>query len=266
MDLRLFIIHILLLNLVHFGKCRMTGKIIGGHESEITEFPYSAFLKAMCVNKYTGAVRYWICGASILNQLMLLTAAHCVLDCARSSYLIISVGHSNTEYGTVTSVESYIIHNKHREDVSLGYDIALVKVKTPLKLSSRISRIALWKSPPYFEKAQVAGWGVIHEDGTVAEQLKFVNQYVWRRNECLRLLEEMPRGTICASSGSEEDYIAEGDSGSALVARGYVQLGIVSYKRPAKSRSVVIYTDVGYFYDWIKQNAKLLYCDEGIRI
>ncbi|XP_075991737.1 chymotrypsin-1-like isoform X2 [Anticarsia gemmatalis] len=262
-----FVFVILIIDRIVNIVSEMESKIVGGDVVKNDEFAHAAFLIIQCQVRYDERVLSWICGSSILNQNLLLTAAHCLVDCTRNSWVSVSVGSNRLDTETGSSAYSYLIHQDFVYD-SPDNDIGLVKLKTPLELNSMVKRVALMKEPPYKETAQVAGWGLADadEDGTVAEQLKFVNQYVWRRNECLRLLEEMPRGTICASSGSEEDYIAEGDSGSALVARGYVQLGIVSYKRPAKSRSVVIYTDVGYFYDWIKQNAKLLYCDEGIRI
>ncbi|KAJ8726596.1 hypothetical protein PYW07_001294 [Mythimna separata] len=57
-----------------------------------------------------------------------------------------------------------------------------------------------------------------------------------------------------------EPRTTRGDSGSALVVRGYIQIGLVSYKMPDVSRSLVVYTDTGYFYDWITKISKKLYC------
>ncbi|PZC81238.1 hypothetical protein B5X24_HaOG213339 [Helicoverpa armigera] len=67
-------------------------------------------------------------------------------------------------------------------------------------------------------------------------------------------------GTLCAQNRNLNSYASRGDSGSALVVRGYIQIGIVSYKVPKISRSLVVYTDTGYFYDWITHNTKRLYC------
>lgn len=51
-----------------------------------------------------------------------------------------------------------------------------------------------------------------------------------------------------------------GDSGSALIVRRYIQIGLVSYKKPHISKSDIVYTDIGYYYDWIVTNAKELLC------
>lgn len=52
--------------------------------------------------------------------------------------------------------------------------------------------------------------------------------------------------------------VSRGDSGSALIINKYVQIGIVSYK--TADYSLVVYTNVSYFYNWIKRAALKLFC------
>uniref|UniRef100_A0A2A4JL53 Peptidase S1 domain-containing protein n=1 Tax=Heliothis virescens TaxID=7102 RepID=A0A2A4JL53_HELVI len=116
-------------------------------------------------------------------------------------------------------------------------------------------------NPPYNEKATVAGWGLVNEETLEkSPYLHYVDQYVRTAEECKAILGQVPAGTLCASSGNIKSYASRGDSGSALVVRGYIQIGIVSYKIPDISRSLVVYTDTGYFYDWITHQTKMLYC------
>lgn len=51
-----------------------------------------------------------------------------------------------------------------------------------------------------------------------------------------------------------------GDSGSALVVRGYLQIGIVSHKISDVSASLIVYTDVPYYYNWISAASRALFC------
>lgn len=59
--------------------------------------------------------------------------------------------------------------------------------------------------------------------------------------------------------------ICRGDSGSALVVRGYIQIGIVSFKNPTVDTRVVVYTDTRYFLEWIEKSTETILCDEDGR-
>ncbi|KAJ8726597.1 hypothetical protein PYW07_001295 [Mythimna separata] len=136
-------------------KCDKELLITDGEEAKIMKFPHSAFLE-LVVNNEGEYIFY--CGASIVNQRILLTAAHCVEDCSSQSLISVAVGRSNWEKGLLSSVHSFVTHPKY--DVKLFiYDIALLTLTTDLKFSKRIQRVALMKNPPYYEKAQVAAWG-----------------------------------------------------------------------------------------------------------
>ncbi|KAI8428261.1 hypothetical protein MSG28_002478 [Choristoneura fumiferana] len=50
---------------------------------------------------------------------------------------------------------------------------------------------------------------------------------------------------------SPDGDIQTGDSGSGIMVRRYIQIGLVSFKNPRISKSLAIYTDVGHYYDWI---------------
>lgn len=48
--------------------------VVGGLTKTIAEYPHSIYLAADCSKP-------WICGASVLNQNILITAAHCLKGC-----------------------------------------------------------------------------------------------------------------------------------------------------------------------------------------
>lgn len=129
--------------------------VVEGNEALIEDFPHSACLRVVCLQK--GGTQ-WTCGASIVNQRIILTAAHCVDDCSSRDTLFVSVGHQHMEKGTQSSVLMIYGHKNFTRTQGLN-DIALLKLKTDLKLNYKVQRVALMKLPPYYEKAQVAGWG-----------------------------------------------------------------------------------------------------------
>lgn len=50
------------------------GKIVGGTETSIQNYPYQVYL----LLKQTGTNKYFECGGSIATQYCILTAAHCL--------------------------------------------------------------------------------------------------------------------------------------------------------------------------------------------
>lgn len=70
--------------------------VVGGDFTDIAHFPHSVFLDINCMSNG------WICGSSILNQRILLTAAHCVFACKRDWQIDGYAGHENLNKVYVT--------------------------------------------------------------------------------------------------------------------------------------------------------------------
>ncbi|XP_026726794.1 trypsin delta-like [Trichoplusia ni] len=147
-----------LLCLISFVNGKLEPIVVGGSFAHISHFPHSVFMSVHCLEENDIELS-WICGGSILNQVITLTAAHCLYGCNQNSTVSVGVGHVHKDYGDHTTVHSYFIHEDY--DVTLAInDIALVRLNTKLKFSENVKRIILMKHPPYHEKAQIAGWGI----------------------------------------------------------------------------------------------------------
>ncbi|KAJ8729185.1 hypothetical protein PYW08_000766 [Mythimna loreyi] len=246
--------YFLILSFIHMTKCDVEPRIIDGEEASIKQFPHSVFLRIANHPLLWGTS---LCGASIIHQRMLLTAAHCLMHSNKESNISVFVGDANKWKGLQSSIHSFFVHTKFKRQTVLN-DIALVRLKTDLKFNERVKRVALMKNPPYNEKAQVAGWGLL-ANNVSTDQLYFIDQYVWERELCNKREPLLTDGKFCASSRNSS-AVERGDSGSALIVRGYIQIGLVSYKIPSVSKSLVVYTDTGYYYDWIRKTSRKLYC------
>ncbi|XP_063376845.1 trypsin alpha-4-like [Cydia fagiglandana] len=234
----------------------MTGKIVGGFFSKIETFPFAVYISKSC-----NIVRNSSCGASILNQVILLTAAHCFKNC--DPFTVNAYSGSIRKYsGFENKVISYRKHEDYHPD-SHQNDIALLRLETELVFGRAVKRIILMKFPPNNTLAFVAGWGWIDSKGTRGDVLKHTPQLVLDRDECAKQLgnTEIPIGMICGKDTDGDGYPEKGDSGSPLVINGNIQIGIVSFKRRVFTNHTIAYTHVPYFYDWIVKNAKDLYCE-----
>lgn len=148
---------IITVTLISSGQCQFQPYIVDGQNASIKDFPYCACLKITCTDKEKHKTVY-ICGASIINQDITLTAAHCVHTCKHETSIAISVGRVLKAGDAVSTAHSYFSHDGYNER-NFSHDIALIRLKTRLTFSAKVSRIALMANPPYKEVAVVAGWG-----------------------------------------------------------------------------------------------------------
>ena len=88
---------------------------------------------------------HW-CGAVLVSRLHLLTAAHCVEDYPKESY-IVRVGDWDQDVEDVDeqelSIASVHFHPEFNIGAYLNNDLAVVRVKTEVRLTSRVMAVCL---------------------------------------------------------------------------------------------------------------------------
>lgn len=132
------------------------GFIVEGRRAKIEDFPHSVFLYIEC---YIGYTTTYACSASIINQVILLTAAHCLIQCqVDSTFLVAYVGDCVAGGGSAYPNDNYKLHEKYDED-EISNDIALVKLNGEIKFEINVRRVSLMRDSPYEKYAKVAGWG-----------------------------------------------------------------------------------------------------------
>ncbi|CAK1583417.1 unnamed protein product [Parnassius mnemosyne] len=227
--------------------------IVGGHFTKISKFPHSVFLDIECKSN-------WICGSSVLNQKVLLTAAHCLFECKMRWKISCYAGDEDLRKANVIrEAAGFKIHEKYN-DKSMANDIAILYLKNNLPLNRYIKRVIIRRSHPAGVLANVAGWGVTdrktNKDSIV---LKMATQKVLPRWVCARFGYLGP-GKMCAQSPTPNTSPAQGDSGGALITNDFQQIGLVSFVFEDYPNTPV-YTNISYYYDWIKTKSLLLYCE-----
>ncbi|XP_061707984.1 trypsin eta-like [Cydia pomonella] len=235
---------------------KQEGFIVGGdYVQSVTDYPHVALLSIV---KNDGSESF--CGSSILNQIILLTVAHCFDDVVRATAL---AGSLDRKKGKLYRIDRYRQH-KQWQIKNVINDIALVRLKIPLSFGKTVKRVIVMKNPPKAIIAEVAGWGATDEDYlSETNLLKHTKQKLWSNKECREVLPKAPQGTICGGERrSKKDFASNGDSGSGLVVNKNFIIGLVSFKLNTVSRSLVVYTHVPYFYDWIFVESKRLACSE----
>nr|CAD7570897.1 unnamed protein product [Timema californicum] len=156
------------------------GRIIGGEDADIIDFPYQLSL---------GYFSSHSCGASIISADWVLTAAHCVYG-RSASILAVRAGSSiRNSGGTLHYFEKVIIHQDYDDDY-LANDIAVIKASAEALSQSKVLR-----------KVEVA----VVDDETCHRELANYTFYP---------------SMICAGVEQGGKDACMGDSGGPMVAEG----------------------------------------------
>ncbi|XP_067125527.1 clotting factor B-like [Centruroides vittatus] len=237
--------------------------VVGGETADLFSWPWMASLHKGGSRSFN-----YQCGASIIKDRYILTAAHCFDSGSKKhSDYIVKVGGRKRNEGRNYRISRISIHPRYRSGQYYN-DIAILKLNssipnvTPVLMPSRKNR--------YNGKtATVIGWGDTSYGGRPAESLQQAVIRVIPNNQCntsySRLkISSLPKGItsgfVCAGMSSGGKDACQGDSGGPLVtssSSGWKIIGIVSFGyQCAKPGFPGVYTRVSNYLKWISQNTK----------
>lgn len=151
----LLFVPLFLLNGVLSDEPSRLPAIHGGVEADISEVPYQVALY-----HYGG----FQCGASILNEWYILTAAHCVdFPFLPVEFVTFRAGSAdNRDGGVIVQAENITIHPNY-DYLTFDNDVAIVKLVEPLELNNETIMAVTLADEDFvvnnLEMAQVSGWG-----------------------------------------------------------------------------------------------------------
>lgn len=242
-------------------KISDSDRIVGGHSTKLGEWPWIVAL--------FNAGRQF-CGGSLIDNVHILTAAHCVVnmnswDVAR---LTVRLGDHNIKTSSeVRHIErrvKRVVRHKNFNSRTLYNDVALLTLNEPVEFSEQIRPICLPSGPTLFnhQEATVIGWGSLRESGPQPAVLQQVTIKIWSNAECkVKYGAAAPGGIVdsflCAGQAQKDS--CSGDSGGPLMVNDgrWTQVGIVSWGIGCgKGQYPGVYTRVTHFLPWINKNLK----------
>ncbi|XP_018359077.1 PREDICTED: trypsin-1-like [Trachymyrmex cornetzi] len=171
-----------------------------------------------------------VCGAVIVDNKRVVTAAHCV-SLPASLYRLHAGSNDKYEGGTFHSVKKIVQHpayNFRTED----YDIALLEIVDEFVFNDKVQPVKL----PKKELADgvmvnVTGWGAVEEDGKSSPMLMTISLPIVNKTTCqdtYKYIHRITNRMIRAGNmhGGQDECV--GDSGRPLTA-GSTLLGITSW-------------------------------------
>jgi trypsin len=222
-------------------------KIVNGYMIDIEEVPWQV------------SVQYYdrhICGGSIISTDYVVTAAHCTNGFNGNMMTIRFATSYREEGGEVVGITS--IHQHPSYDPQLiDYDISLLHVASPFRLSKNVAIIGLPSSTtswPPGTSALVSGWGKVNETSESSPYLQSVTVQIISESTCKQKYgQSITSRMLCAGVDGAGKGTCQGDSGGPLVIDN-VLAGIVSAAFGCGREGYpTIYSSVPALRDYIKK-------------
>ncbi|GLH08206.1 Serine proteinase stubble [Gryllus bimaculatus] len=236
-------------------------RIVGGQNADIGEWPWMAAL-------FNGGRQF--CGGSLIDNIHILTAAHCVAhmsswDVAR---LTVHLGDhnikTNYEVRHIVKKVKRVVRHRGFDSRTLYNDVAVLTLDSPVTFTQQVRPVCLPSGNALYagQTATVIGWGSLRESGRQPEILQEVSIPIWTNSECrAKYGSAAPGGIVehflCAGYDGKDS--CSGDSGGPLMINNgrWTQVGIVSWGIGCgKGQYPGVYTRVTHFMPWITKNLK----------
>ncbi|CAL9685312.1 unnamed protein product [Knipowitschia caucasica] len=242
-------------------------RIVGGDEATPGQIPWQVAL----MEQRAGILRPMpFCGASLLSEVWVVTAAHCLIKRAGKTIrddFFVRLGEHDVlqdegQERDYSVSEKLIYPNYNYTKSPYDHDIALLRLSDPVLLSETRRPICL--GPRTFSEtilrtvpaSLVSGWGRLRFQGPESPRLQKLEVPYVDRTVCkASSRESITRLMFCAGYAQEQKDSCQGDSGGphATNYKGtWFLTGIVSWgEECARDGKYGVYTRISQYYKWI---------------
>ncbi|XP_027868932.1 suppressor of tumorigenicity 14 protein homolog [Xiphophorus couchianus] len=243
-------------------------RIVGGQNADVGAWPWQVSLHFKNFGHQ--------CGASIISERWLLSAAHCFVSTMSSDYLDPinwrTYSGLREQYDTEDSQRrnlKRIVPHPDYNETTHDYDIALLELTEVLEWSNTVQPICLPSSSHVFPSGlscSVTGWGALREGATAMlpnflqeATVKIINDTV-----CNQVIaqQQVTSRMLCSGFLTGGVDACQGDSGGPLSCKEengkWFQAGIVSWGEGCGRRNKPgVYSRVTKFREWIKKESDI---------
>ncbi|XP_053319686.1 acrosin-like [Spea bombifrons] len=241
-------------------------RVVGGKDAEPGTWPWAVSVQEDIDYEY-----YHLCGGVVLNNLWVLTAAHCFKDRGNDyhTWRLVFGANQLSDMGKkvqIRTIRDKIQHEKYNPETERN-DITLLRLSKPLAFDEYTQPACLPAKQAILSKTDdcyIAGWGILEEASTETSDIlqeapvnlipvERCNRRTWYNGA-------LGDYNLCA--GYEQGGIdsCQGDSGGPLMckiskAKFYTVVGIASWGSGCgQKQSPGVYTSTQYFLEWISKH------------
>uniref|UniRef100_F7GCM9 Transmembrane serine protease 9 n=1 Tax=Ornithorhynchus anatinus TaxID=9258 RepID=F7GCM9_ORNAN len=236
---------------------QISNRIVGGVDASKGEFPWQVSLREN--NEH-------FCGAAILNEKWLVSAAHCFNEFQDPTAWMAFAGTtslSGSDGGTVKVGISQIVKHPFYNMDTADFDVAVLELRHPLPFNKRIQPVCLPAATHIFpasKRCLISGWGYLKEDFLVKpEILQKATVELLDQALCSSLYSNtVTDRMMCAGYLDGKIDSCQGDSGGPLVCEEslgkFFLAGIVSWGVGcAEAQRPGVYARVTELRNWISE-------------
>ncbi|KXJ30135.1 CUB and peptidase domain-containing protein 2 [Exaiptasia diaphana] len=245
------------------GSCgyKPNVRIVGGTEAPPGAWPWQVMIRTK--SSFPGH----FCGGSLIHPQWVVTAAHCLYGRTENDFFVrLGAHYRDSVMGTEQDIdiEKMIKHWSYGKPKSLSHDIALLKLKRPVRLSKDAGLVCLprtYSNVLQGTKCWVTGWGKLSAGGADPRVLMQVSVPIVSRRKCQNSYPgQIDDSMICAGYDQGGRDSCQNDSGGPLVCeqfgRFYLE-GVVSWGEGCAGRlKYGVYANVRYLKRWIYNNMR----------
>ncbi|XP_051876122.1 transmembrane protease serine 11D-like isoform X3 [Pristis pectinata] len=230
-----------------------SSKIVGGTASVNGEWPWQVSLH----------VQSHVCGASIISDRWLISAAHCFQNSLNNpSVWRAYMGSVELGQGTLRAIKRIINHPSYGTVTRNNYDVAVLELFNPLNFSNFIQPICLPSSSQVFPAGQlctITGWGTLTYQGQSPDTLQKGDVAIIEDQTCNSSYGSLITPImLCAGILTGGVDSCQGDSGGPLACTesngSWFLAGIVSFGQAcALPNFPGVYTRVTAIRQWVQE-------------
>ncbi|XP_014665562.1 PREDICTED: neurotrypsin-like [Priapulus caudatus] len=250
----------------------MSAKVIGGFEASYGAYPWQAGLRKK--SKWGFSTKSH-CGATIIGQWWVVTAAHCVEDYPKS-YYVVRVGDWDNRkpdtYEQEFDIEDIFVHRKWNIGPQMSDDIALIRIKYDdsghgIIFNRHVQPACLPSADAIYlagTKCLISGWGnIANSRSYYPRKLQAATLPLISHADCShynvygrKITDDM----FCAGYLEGGVDTCKGDSGGPIVCDiggNHTLLGVVSWGVSCgNAYSPGVYTRVSSYVNWIHREMR----------